>query len=180
MSVLTPHGLDTGDVIQFSGSGANLHDGRTYSVIVTSPNDVAFGAEFKGQAFSGVPGTAGVNTADSTIHFSYNHNFQDGDQIKYVVPAGSTGITGLTNGTTYYVIVLDGRTIRLATYDPTVFTNHNLSPFTPAAGNQTTLTVGGTSFTEGEAVTYHAPALDNVLSKQVDVTAAPMATESPS
>ena len=155
------HGLVTGDIIQFSGSGTHLQDGRLYSVIVTSTDDLSFGAKFKGQTYTT---TSGVDIATSTIHFSAAHNFQDGDVVRYV--AGTSPITGLVDGTDYYVIVVDGRTIRLATYDPTG-TNHNLTGFAPTSG--TTLTASGTNYFEGEAVTYHAPATTTFSSLQVDV-----------
>jgi RTX calcium-binding nonapeptide repeat (4 copies) len=169
------HGLLSGDVIQFNGSGQNLVNGREYSVIVTSPEDLSFGATFKGGAYTG---NAGVDLATSTIHFAADHNLQTGDQIKYVAPPVNpnpppvtSGIDGLTSGATYYVIRVDARTIRLATYNPLAVPEHNLSSFTPVSGN--TITVNGSNFSEGEAVTYHAPPGGRTFgSMQVDVTGA--------
>jgi hypothetical protein len=54
-----------------------------------------------------------VNFAQSTIHFDTADGFQTGDALTYSSGDG-TAIPGLESGSTYYVIVVDPQTIRLA------------------------------------------------------------------
>ncbi len=54
-----------------------------------------------------------VNFANSTIHFDTPDGFAAGDTLTYS-SADGTAIPGLVSGTTYYVIVVDSQTIKLA------------------------------------------------------------------
>lgn len=56
---------------------------------------------------------AGVDSDDDTITFDAPHGLVTGDTIVYDAGAG-TPVGGLTDGQTYYVIVVDPRTVRLA------------------------------------------------------------------
>jgi hypothetical protein len=190
------NGLQTGDVVQYDPNGNQVIGGlqatapsglpspndtqpRLYNVInvdqngqFTStrsdvdPNNLALGSLFDG--------SNGVDPTTSTIHFASPHNFQTGDQVIYVPSNGATPVGGLTSGTTYYVLVVDPLTIKLTTYDPTVNTTHNLQYFTPVTGN--TIHLPGHGFTNGEAVTYHAPAAHTFSSGQVNVNGNPANT----
>ncbi len=55
---------------------------------------------------------SGVNTTSNQINLGYTHGFQTGDSVTYW--ANGTAIGGLENGGTYYAIVVDSKTIRLA------------------------------------------------------------------
>ena len=57
-----------------------------------------------------------VNTTDETITLA-NHNLTTGNAVVYKAPTTSGGSTvgGLSDGTTYYAIVVDSTTIKLAT-----------------------------------------------------------------
>ena len=54
-----------------------------------------------------------INTEENTLSFSEQHGFNTGDAIIYQ-KNNSGEITGLTDGETYYVIVVDDRKIKLA------------------------------------------------------------------
>ena len=156
------HGLSTGDTVQYDGpTQSGVVDGREYNVIVSGPDDLAFGAGFNGGS--------GVNSDTDTIAFASPHNFVTGDKVVYQPGSGGTTIAGLTPGASYWVLVLDGTHIKLTTYNPLANPSHNLQNFTPSGS---TITINGHGFTNGEAVTYHAPAAKTFASLQVDVTGA--------
>ena len=56
-------------------------------------------------------GVTGVSTSLNTINIK-NHDYKSGEIIKYA--AGSSAISGLTDGTEYYVIKLDDDNFQLA------------------------------------------------------------------
>jgi hypothetical protein len=56
--------------------------------------------------------TAAVSTADDTIT-SANHRLLTGTKLTYL-KVGATAITGLVDGTAYFIIVVDGDTFKLA------------------------------------------------------------------
>lgn len=62
------------------------------TALTISPSSVSF------NALSGVNGTTEVITTDS------NHGFANGDFVQYVVAAGNTAVSGLSNGSYYYVV----------------------------------------------------------------------------
>ena len=57
-----------------------------------------------------------VDTSAETITLA-NHNLTTGDAVVYKAPTttGGSTVAGLSDGTTYYVIVVDSTTIKLAT-----------------------------------------------------------------
>src|SRR5262249_10269396 len=127
---------------------------RPYNVISIGKDDLALGSVFDG---------ASINADTDTITFQTPHNFQSGDPVVYEPGAGSPVINPLTPGTTYYVRVLDGFNIKLEpTQDRALNPQNYLVPIDPSG-----ITGGNTfndanSFTNGEAVTYHAPPAQTV------------------
>jgi hypothetical protein len=77
-------------------------------------------------------GKSAVDAASDRVALGYVHGFQTGDSVTYW--ANGTAIGGLDNGGTYYAIVVDSKTIRLAMSE----TNAN-------AGTAIDLTSTGTS-----------------------------------
>lgn len=74
---------------------ANTIDTVTSNVsssFTVSPSSVSF------NAFSGVNGTTEVITTAT------NHNFANGDLVQYIVAAGNTVVSGLSNGSYYFVV----------------------------------------------------------------------------
>ncbi len=114
-----------------------MADGNTYYVIVVdgttikladtlnnananSPIDLTAAGAGTGHHLTDAPnvtvasfdGATAPDTGDDTITLGA-HTFLTGDEVVYT-SGGGTDIVGLTNGTTYYVIVVDGTTIKLA------------------------------------------------------------------
>ena len=58
-------------------------------------------------------GTQSFTPTSDTL-FSVGHGFTTGDSVVYQVPDGSTGINGLVDGETYYVIRIDDDNFQLA------------------------------------------------------------------
>ncbi|MEJ0068127.1 MAG: hypothetical protein WDO24_04695 [Pseudomonadota bacterium] len=115
-------------------------------------------------------GASAVNTTTDTINIP-NHGLTTGDQVVYSVGAGGTPIGGLTDGTTYSVIVVDANNIELAdrpslALDPTVTDptatqtlavpsadQFSLDAIDPSAD---TIRLIDHGFNDGDTVTYHA------------------------
>lgn len=138
----TKHRFKTGDVVFYDSEGGalinGLSDGREYFVIVDSATRIRLASS----KLLAEQGTAidisrnltsatvpGVNLTDATgsgaslsninvvvdgdagtLAFNRNHGFTDGQRIVY----RGIGINGLTTGSSYFVQVVDARTIRLA------------------------------------------------------------------
>src|SRR5439155_8835150 len=107
-----------------------------------------------------------------------SHSFVNGQAVTYTVAPGGTPIQGLTPGTVYYVIVVDGDTIRLAGTEAHAQAGTALAvDATGASGTQiftapqgstaavtidltkvgaATLTLPGHGYVTGEAVRYTA------------------------
>ena len=158
-------GLSTGDSVTYNpngntaiqtANGALQSGGRLYNVVVVDPNTLQLGNLFNANSInSSVPFTTagGVDYARDVIRFAIADNFKTGDSVVYS-PNGN-GDIGLTAGATYYVRVIDPYTIEL--YD-------TLAGAKAAADTVSASDVSGNainianSFTNGEAVTYKAPA----------------------
>lgn len=136
------HRFRTGDAVLYDSAGGalidGLVDGRVYYVIVDGPTRIRLAAS-RDAALAGsavdiarnltsatVPGVnltdatgrgpslANVNVVvdagDQTLSFANDHGLSSGQRVVY----RGVGINGLTTGETYYVQVVDARTIRLA------------------------------------------------------------------
>lgn len=89
--------------INFTNNGIDYTSAPTLTV--AAPSALSF------------PGnTANVNSSADTIDLGTANAafFKDGDKVKYLVGAGNTAITGLSNNTFYYVTGKTGTTIKLA------------------------------------------------------------------
>ena len=103
------------------GGAVNLRSTLDVNGAVTIPNTVAVGnTTITGFAniisssatFNALTGVA--NTTDF-ITTAAVHGFSNGDVVRYVVSTGNTAITGLTNGSNYYVISANTTAFQLAT-----------------------------------------------------------------
>ena len=64
--------------------------------------------------FNAEAASAFVNLTNNTIGFSTYHKFRDNERIIYKTD-GSSGVSGLTTGSSYYAFVVDSKTIKLHT-----------------------------------------------------------------
>ncbi|MDZ7965043.1 MAG: DUF4347 domain-containing protein [Nostoc sp. DedSLP03] len=140
-------GLQTGEqIVYLNGGGTDiggLANGTNYQVIKVDNQTIKLGSEFDASQ---------INVQANTIKFSYNHAFQNGQQVIYEA-VGGAAIGGLTSGTSYYVKVLDSKTIQLVPTwpEPQVTQGAKLSDIT---SNQITINAHG--FNNGDAITYQS------------------------
>src|SRR5256885_3495786 len=142
---------------------------RQYNALVTDANNVGFGTNFTGAPCTPTA-TSCVDSARDTILFGSAHHFVTGDAVKYA-PSGDTGVTvgGLNTTNTYYVVVLDDRTIRLVV-DQNQITNPAafVKAFTPANVSGDTIMLGSHNLQVGDALVYNGPSPITFSSGQVD------------
>nr|WP_293778378.1 DUF4347 domain-containing protein [uncultured Oxalicibacterium sp.] len=92
-----------------------------------------------------------VTTTNGTIGLTA-HGYKTGDAVVYNKGvAGNTAISGLTSGTTYYVIVVDANTLKLATTQENALANQGIALANVGTGSDHSLTP------------YVAPAADPVV-----------------
>jgi hypothetical protein len=139
---------------------ASISGGKVTLINVTSPGNgyTTAPAVTIGTPFITFNGATSVDDVGESIAYS-GHLFVTGDAVVYN-NGGGTSIGGLTSGNTYYIIRVDGNTIRLAlsAADATTNTYINLTDGV-GASHKLTLTTGGATGTAvlgtgGEIVGY--------------------------
>ena len=114
--------------IQAGNSAGRSYDVPAASITGTAPNETVTlpgNWKYEEQTFNHTADTSDnvdnitvnhVNTTDETITLA-NHNLTTGDAVVYKAPTttGGSTVAGLSDGTTYYAIVVDSTTIKLAT-----------------------------------------------------------------
>ena len=168
------HGLQTGDTVQYNPNGHALIGGlvttyvdntlgdhitltRPYNVINIDDNHLALGTAFP---------ASGVDAHREIITFKLAHNFQTGDAVSYHPETGS--VSGLSDGTVYYVVVLDDTRIKLVTTHDEAVNGATQYHFSPGDISSNTISVAGSGFTVGQAVQYHSPTPTGFATGQVD------------
>ena len=163
------HGLKSGDTIVYDpGTNSSIvdrsatgADAKTFGVIRTDDNHVLFGASFYGGPKDAQHTTTWVDSATDTIQFAAPHHFLPGDAVRFASADGGTAsVGGLTTNTTYYVRVIDDRTIKLTTTRADAVTPQNTQKAfasTAVGSDGQTITLANHGFTDGQSVTYHAP-----------------------
>ncbi|MBK7765952.1 MAG: right-handed parallel beta-helix repeat-containing protein [Sulfuritalea sp.] len=149
------HGLYTGDTITY-GKGATgnaevggLTSERSYQVIYVDDQQVKLGSAFA---------AADAEATKDVIGFTVEHGFVSGDKVIYR-NAGNPSVSGLSDGTAYYVRVIDSKHIKLATSlsQATSVPKSFNSSIVDNGADQIDLALNG--FSDGQAVTYRlAPA----------------------
>src|SRR5262249_32287756 len=129
----------------------------TSSTTLTEQGVIRFGASFDATK---------VDFNSDTISFATPHGFETGDPVR-LYPSGNTAIGGLDTTKTYYVRKIDANTIKLAaSLADAVRTPTSFVPTSSVVnGTNHTLTLSG--FTDGQYVTYHAPAPTTFTPRQV-------------
>lgn len=88
--------------------------------------------------------SSGVASATDFITTQAAHNFTDGEVVQYIVSAGNTAVSGLTNAATYYVVSSNTTAFKLSsTYGGSAIdltagtseTGHTLTPIRVAISN---------------------------------------------
>ena len=166
---------ETGTTPPCTGSGNDVVSvTRDYNVVnyirsdgSVDPNNISLGASFDGQACPGSTQSC-VNGSNDTISFDQAHNLLTGDAVQYVPGHASATVGGLNTTNTYYVVVIDDRTIRLVASqnqatDPAAF----YQQFLPSNISGTTIT--GNGFTNDGYYTYHAPTPSSFTNAVVDI-----------
>ena len=114
------HEFQLGDPVRYDAGGGTaidgLTDGDTYYVIPVTSTDVALAASnrdaLREEKLVFAPRVSVVSSSDE-IAFPFKHGLSD-DQPVFYRSGGGTTVGGLTEGSTYYVQVVDESTIRLA------------------------------------------------------------------
>ena len=110
----------------------------------------------------------GVDGDTETITFEAAHNFLTGDAVRYRPVDATVTVGGLNAGGLYYAVVIDDTTIKLVASASDADLAKYLQPISGVSSNQ--VTVSGSGFAPGTAVTYDAPDPFEFQSGQVDVT----------
>ncbi len=176
--------FQAGDPVVYNPNGGTsiggLIPGQTYYVIRVGPTTIALAATQE-DALEESPNAFDPATTvdDDTIKFPVDTEFTTGEAVVYN-NGGGNSIGGLTDGTTYYVIVESPKSIQLAAtlndamqgnsidIDPTVATGriHSLQPtFDPTAVDSTTdiIDLGYThDFVTGEPLVYESNGASNI------------------
>ncbi|MEL6814833.1 MAG: hypothetical protein AAFP03_08460, partial [Cyanobacteria bacterium J06598_3] len=152
LSFTENHGFRTGDTVFYLNGGGNsiggLDDKNAYSIIKVDDKTVKLGSQFDASE---------IDTGSNTLKFDGNHGFQNGDEIIYEAPVNG-GIEGLVSGQTYYVVVIDGQTVKLSDqvvngiYEPTI-QGASASDF-KTTNNSTAIEIDNHGFNNGDVVNY--------------------------
>jgi len=152
--------------------------GNTYTVApavtVDPPAEQTFNANtalIKDNTFNALTGVA--NTTEF-ITTTSAHGLSDGDKVQYLVAAGNTEITGITNGTSYFVVSSNTTALQLALTAGGA--NLNLTAGVSETGHtlrrvgQGYITIASNKFQVGDKVVYDVKAGNTAISPLVDGT----------
>ena len=167
-------GLSSGDLVQYNPKSSAtpietpnnvpLDSTRTYQVVVTGPNTVKLGSSFPAVPVNPSSGTppAGVFAAGNTIVFGGPDQFVTGDAVSYDTNGGGSISNELNTTGTYYVRTVGPNSIKLyATQAEATAAYDTFNPSTSVSGstfNTSTFTTNPQSFSNGDLVSYQAPA----------------------
>ena len=163
----TPSGPLETTIVQSDGT---ITQERSYPVLVIDANTLQLRAQFNAQQAdtSGYFSSAvGIDPTLDVIRFATPDGLETGDAVEYN-PNGNTQLAGLNTSSVYYVRTIDPYTIKL--YNTYAEATATPTGVTPSDVNTTNNTIDvSNSFTNGETVTYEAPAPFEFQSSEVDV-----------
>ena len=137
---------------------------RAYNVIAFGEDNIRLGSQFDGQSCASNPDAAScVDTVNDTILFGKAHNLLTGDRVRYR-NVGTSTIGGLNlAGATFYVLVIDERTIRLvATQSVQTTASDFVKSFAVSNVSGSTVTLMGHGLTNGTRSHVPLAAADRV------------------
>ncbi len=143
------HGLQTGaQVVYVNGGGTDisgLTNQSSYNVIAVDSQTVKLGSIFN---------AADIDVKFNTIKFAQNHGFKDGNKVVYEATGGNV-IGGLVAGKTYYVKVVDSKTIKLSLIQSTTQLTqgtsiNNINTNSP----DTVITINNHGFNTSDQINY--------------------------
>lgn len=100
--------------VKIENAGSSYETNPT--VTIAAPTAITFNANTGlYQNVSFYSNTSGVANTTEFITTTGAHGFSDGDRVVYLVPAGNTAVTGLTNASSYYVVSANSTAFKLST-----------------------------------------------------------------
>lgn len=100
-------------IVNITAAGSSYETNPT--VAINAPTAITFNANtglFQNTSF--YSNTIGVANTTDFITTTTDHGFSNGDRVVYLVPAGNTAVTGLTNTSSYYVISANSTAFKLS------------------------------------------------------------------
>lgn len=85
------------------------------TVTIDPPTGKTFNASSATQEDTTFNANTGVASATDFITTGSAHNFTNGTMLQYIVAAGNTALTGLSNGTVYYAVSANSTALKLST-----------------------------------------------------------------
>ena len=155
------HGFTVGDLVTYTAGGDKpidgLRDRGIYVVTEVSGNTLRIGRSVSEPTAYFDAAAVDDSNGVWTVDLGYEHGFHAGDTVIYEHPDTDTSIGGLSNGSIYVVVLVDGQTIALAESISDV-TDRSVIDFTPSLEVQdNTIQLGyDTGFEEGQPVAYRS------------------------
>lgn len=100
--------------VKIENAGSSYETNPT--IAIAAPTAITFNANTGlYQNVSFYSNTSGVANTTEFITTTTAHGFSDGDRVVYLVPAGNTAVTGLTNAASYYIVSSNTTAFKLST-----------------------------------------------------------------
>jgi hypothetical protein len=125
LTTASPHGYATGDTVVYSrpyGTAdiGSMKSGASYKAIVASPTTLSVVKEFVD--------IKGLDSSVDTLTIPNGFTFSPLDTVTYRLAGSGSSIGGLTNGTNYLVVPVDGTTVSLAQTASITITSVTITP----------------------------------------------------
>ena len=100
--------------VNIENAGSSYETNPT--IAIAAPSAITFNANTGlYQNVSFYSNTSGVANTTEFITTTGAHGFSNNDRVVYLVPAGNTAVSGLTNATSYYIISANSTAFKLST-----------------------------------------------------------------
>lgn len=159
-------------IVNITAGGSSYETNPT--VAISAPTAITFNANtglFSNVSF--YSNTSGVANTTEFITTTTAHGLSNGDRVVYLVPAGNTAVTGLTNAASYYVINANTTAFKLSETSGGAAVN-----VTSTAADETHILqlrdfieISSNILQNGDQVTYTVAAGNTVISGLTNATA---------